>query len=194
MGQNADELRRDIEQTRDGLSETLDAIGDRVSPGRVFERRKNRAVQGIHSLRDRVMGSASDATDTVSSAAGSAVDTIKDAPDVVRQQTQGSPMAAGAIAFGAGFLFAAIFPASQSEQRVAQDLMDRAEPLKDELAAAGREVADHVKGAAQDAVEEVKSTAVESKQAIADTVRDGVDATKSTTQDAASSIKEQATS
>ena len=120
MGQNADELRQDIEQTRDGLSDTLDAIGDRVSPGRMIERRKNRAVQGIQSLRDRVMGSASDATDSVSDATGSAVDTIKDAPDAVRHQTQGSPVAAGAIAFGVGFLIAAIFPPSQPEQQVAR--------------------------------------------------------------------------
>lgn len=194
MGQNADELRRDIEQTRDGLSDTLDAIGDRVSPGRVLERRKNRAVQGIQSLRDRVMGSASDATDSIHNATGSAVDTIKDAPDAVRHQTQGSPVAAGAIAFGVGFLIAAIFPPSQPEQQVAHDLMDKAEPLKDELASAGREVAEQVKGAAQDAVEEIKSTAVDGKQAVADTVRDGVDSTTSTAHDAAASIKQQATS
>jgi ElaB/YqjD/DUF883 family membrane-anchored ribosome-binding protein len=194
MGDNADELRRDIEQTRDGLSDTLDAIGDRVSPGRVLERRKNRAVQGIHSLRDRVMGSASDATDSISDATGSAVDTIKEAPDAVRHQTQGSPVAAGAVAFGVGFLIAAIFPPSRPEQQVAHDLMDKAEPLKDELASAGREVAEQVKGAAQNAVEEVKSTAADSRQAVAGTVREGVDSTTSTAHDAAASIKDQATS
>ena len=41
MGQSADELRHDIEATRGQLGETLDAIGDRVSPGRMIERRKN---------------------------------------------------------------------------------------------------------------------------------------------------------
>ena len=194
MGQNADELRRDIEHTRNGLSDTLDAIGDRVSPGRVLERRKNRAVQGLQGLRDRVMGSASDAKDGVSDATGSAVDTIKDAPDAVRHQTQGSPVAAGAIAFGVGFLIAAIFPPSQPEQQVAHELMGKAEPVKDELVSAGREVAQQVKGAAQDAVEEVKSTAVDSKQAVADTVRDGVDSSTSTAHDAAATIKEQAIS
>ena len=76
MGQDADQLRRDIEHTRDGLSDTLDAIGDRVSPGRVIERRKNRASQSIQSLRDRVMGSAADATDSISDATGSAVDGV----------------------------------------------------------------------------------------------------------------------
>lgn len=194
MGQNADELRRDIEETRDGLSDTLDAIGDRVSPGRVLERRKNRTVQSIQSLRDRVMGSAAEARASVADGTGSAVDTIKDGPDAVRRQTQGSPVAAGAIAFGVGFLVAAIFPPSQPEQQVAQDLMAKAEPLTDELASAGRDVAEHVKGAAQDAVEEVKETAAQSKQAVAGTVRDGVDSTTSTTHDAAASTKDAASS
>jgi hypothetical protein len=44
MGQSAEELRRDIERTREGLGETLDAIGDRVSPGRIMERKKNRVT------------------------------------------------------------------------------------------------------------------------------------------------------
>ena len=111
----------------------------------------------------------------------------------MRQQTQGSPLVAGAIAFGVGFLVAAILPPSQPEQRAAEGLLDKAEPLKDELASAGREVADGVKGVAQDAVQEVKATATDSKQAVTDTVHDSVDATKSTTQDAISAVKDEAT-
>jgi gas vesicle protein len=193
MGESAEELRRDIEETRGGLTNTLDAIGDRVSPGRVIERRKNRMVQGVQSVRDRVMGSASDVRGTVSGGTTTAYDAVKDTPDTVRNQTQGSPVVAGAIAFGVGFLVAAILPPSQSEQRAAEGLMDKAEPLKDELASAGREIAEGVKGVAQDAVEEVKATAAESKTAVTDTVHESVDATKSTTQDAASTVKDQAT-
>jgi len=194
MGESADELRRDIEETRGGLTDTLDAIGDRVSPGRVIERRKNRMVQGVASVRDRVMGTASDARDSVAGGTSTALDTVKDTPGMVRQQAQGSPVAAGAIAFGIGFLVAAILPASQPEQRAAEGLMDKAEPLKDELASAGREVAEGVKGVAQAAVAEVKSTAAESKEAVTGTVQESVDATKATTQDAAASVKDQATS
>ena len=46
MGQNADQLKREIADTRNDLGNTLDAIGDRVSPSRVIQRRKNR-VTGI---------------------------------------------------------------------------------------------------------------------------------------------------
>lgn len=190
MGQSTEELRRDIEQTRDGLSDTLDAIGDHVSPGRMLERRKNRTVQGIQSLRDRVMGTVSDAKDGISDGAGSAVDTITSTPDTVRAQTQGSPLATGAIAFGVGFLIAAVFPPSRSEQRAAQTLLEKAEPVKDELLAAGQDVASELKDSARTALEEVKDTAADAKQAVADTAHDNVEATKETAQAAAGSVKD----
>jgi len=192
MGESADELRRDIEETREGLTDTLDAIGDRVSPGRVIERRKNRMVHSVQSVKDRVMGPATSARDGVTSGASTAVDTIKDAPHTVRQQTQGSPLVAGAIAFGVGFLVAAVFPPSEPEQRAAEGLRDKAEPITDELTNVGRDVAEQVKGAAQEAVQEVKSAAVDSKDAVTETARAGLDATKSTTAEAASSIKDEA--
>lgn len=46
MGQAADELRQDIERTRQDMAETLDAIGDKVSPRLQAERQMER-------LRDR---------------------------------------------------------------------------------------------------------------------------------------------
>ena len=46
MGQAADELRQDIERTREDMATTLDAIGDRVSPRLQAERQMER-------LRDR---------------------------------------------------------------------------------------------------------------------------------------------
>ena len=45
MGQAADELRQDIEQTREDMAETLDAIGDRISPRLQAERQMDRLRQ-----------------------------------------------------------------------------------------------------------------------------------------------------
>jgi len=192
MGQSTDELRRDIEGTRAGLSDTLDAIGDRVSPGRVLERRKNRTMQSLHSLRDRVMGTVSSAKDSVTDSSGNALDTITSAPDSVRSHTQGSPLAMGAVAFGVGFLVAAVFPPTQPEQDAAQALLDKAEPLKDELAAAGHDIANELKGPAQDALQDIKATAADSKQAVVDTAHDSVHTTQDAAQDAAASVKDAA--
>ena len=54
MGQDADELRRDIERTRVDLGGTLDAIGDRVSPSRMVERRTNRMRETVRSIHRRI--------------------------------------------------------------------------------------------------------------------------------------------
>lgn len=42
MGQAADELRADIERTRDDLASTMDAIGDRLSPRLQAQRQMDR--------------------------------------------------------------------------------------------------------------------------------------------------------
>ena len=109
MGQSAEELRYEIADTRAELGQTLDAIGDRVSPGRMIERRKNRFVLGMRSAKDRIMGTATDAGNAVTDraqgvgggiaeTAGSAVDTVRNAPEAARQQAQGNPVMAGAVA------------------------------------------------------------------------------------------------
>ena len=51
MAERTTELRRDIEETRERMTGTMDAIGDRVSPGRVVERRVNRFRQTSSRVR-----------------------------------------------------------------------------------------------------------------------------------------------
>lgn len=45
MGQAADELRQDIERTREDMATTLDAIGEKVSPRLQAERQMDRLRQ-----------------------------------------------------------------------------------------------------------------------------------------------------
>ena len=97
MGQSTYELRRDIEQTRADLGETLDAIGDRVSPGRMIERRKNRMSSGIRSVKDRVMGTVEHAQGQLGEMTSSGTDTMKQTPQMVRDEARGAPIVAGAI-------------------------------------------------------------------------------------------------
>ena len=193
MGQSAEELKRDIEYTRADLGQTLDAIGDRVSPGRIVERRKNRVKNGLSSVRERVMGSATDAGHTIGQSAGSTVDTIKSAPETVVQQTQGSPLVAGAVAFGVGMLMASVFPASAKEQELASDLKDKAQPLADELKQSAQEMAEHLKEPARDAVEGVKQAATEGQQAVTETAREAAGSTKEAAQDGIETVRSEAT-
>jgi ElaB/YqjD/DUF883 family membrane-anchored ribosome-binding protein len=192
MGQSAEELRREIEYTREDLGETLDAIGDRVSPGRIVERRKNKVVNGLTSVRDRVMGTATDAGHSVGDTAGSAVDTIKGAPDAVVQQTQGNPLVAGGIAFGVGVLLASVFPATAKEQQVASQLKEKAEPLTEDLKQTGQEMAEHLKEPARDALESVKQAATEGQQAVTDTAKDAADSTRQAAREGAETVRSEA--
>ena len=196
MGQSAEELRRDIEQTRGELGETLDAIGDRVSPGRMIERKKNRATNMVRSARERVMGSASDTGQAfadkghaIGDAASGAIDTLKGSPDTVRQQTQGSPLVAGAIAFGLGVLVASVLKPSEIEKQAAGQLMDKAQPLTDGLKQAGQEAAEHLKEPALAAIEQVKEAATEGAHSVAETAKQSAETGKQTALDAAETVR-----
>jgi len=193
MGQSAEELKRDIESTRGDLGETLEAIGDRVSPARMIERRKNRVMHTIHQIRERVMGAASDTGHAVTDTAGGAVNTLTGTPTTVRQQTQGSPLVAGALAFGVGALAASIFGASEIESQAADHLMEKAEPLTDQLKQTGQEMAEHMKQPALDAIDQVKEAVVESSQAVTDTAKDAAGTSKEAAQQAADAVRSETT-
>jgi ElaB/YqjD/DUF883 family membrane-anchored ribosome-binding protein len=194
MGQSAEELRRDIEYTRDDLGQTLEAIGDRVSPGRIVERRKNRVRNGLSSVRERVMGTASDAGHSIGDSAGSAVDTIKGTPDAVVQQTQGNPLVAGAVAFGVGVLMASVFPASAKEQEVAEQLKEKTQPLADDLKQTGKEMAEHLKEPAREAMESVKQAATEGQQAVTETAKEAADSTRAAAREGTESVRSEGSS
>jgi len=183
MGQSATELRYEIESSRANLGETLDAIGDRLSPGRRIERRRNRMRAGMDRFRDRVMGTASGARDRVTAPAhaamdvggegvSSATDMVRDAPDMLRERTQGSPLAVGFVAAGLGFLAASLLPTSEKEEQLEGELLEKAEPLKQELSDAGREAMEHLKEPARQAAEQVKVSVEERAATVSGQAKD----------------------
>ncbi len=179
MGQSPEDLRRDIEETRDSLSENLDAIGDRVSPGRVIERRRNRMRGSVDSLRDRVMGPASGPSGQGSvDDDGGVTSTLRSAPESARQQAQGNPLLAGAVAFGVGVAAAALFKGSQPEARAVQTLKEAAQPLKEPLAAAAQQVASTVQEGGQQAAEQLKESATQSAEQVKGTAQSSAQQTK----------------
>jgi hypothetical protein len=184
MGQEPAELRREIEQRREELGDTIDAIGDRVSPGRIIERRRNRMSEGFRSLKDRVMGTVSNASDAVGDAAGSVRDHV--GPGAVKGQTAGSPIGAGMVAFGIGFLVAAALPANQPEVDAAHKAEDALEPAKDALVETAQNVGSSLKDRAVDAAQQVKETATGAAGEIATTAKQEAAATKDDAQRATS--------
>src|SRR5579875_1569094 len=129
---NPEQIQQQIEATRESLSTNVDRLTDKVSPAAVVGRRVDRIKGSASSLRDKVMGAMPDAG-SVQSAAGSASEAAGNAPQLLRQQAQGSPLAAGLIAFGVGMLVSALIPPSQAEQQLAARAEDAAKDKAQEL-------------------------------------------------------------
>jgi ElaB/YqjD/DUF883 family membrane-anchored ribosome-binding protein len=170
MDQSATELRIEIEETRTNLGETLEALGDRVSPSRVVERRKNRIVRGLADTRDRIMGTGAAVTHGIADKAGDTAESLQHAPGAVRERSAGNPLVAGGVAFGVGVLVAAALPPTQKERELAETLVDQAAPLKEQATEAVREMAGHLEAPAREAAEEVKQAASEGTQHVTERV------------------------
>lgn len=167
MGASTDQLRYDIEQTRGNLGNTLDAIGDRVSPGRMMERRRQRMRDRMTMMRCRMMGTADQATAYL----GDATETVRHAPDMVREQTEGSPLAVGAVVATAGFLVGSLMKPTNVETQASTALMERAAPLREEVRSTGQELAGALKADAGEAIDQLRHSATESAEKVRETTR-----------------------
>ena len=77
MGATEDQLKHDAELQRARMGDTLEAIGDRLSPERMVERRKAAVGQTFRNMKESVMGSPGyqePATERLRAQAGSARD------------------------------------------------------------------------------------------------------------------------
>jgi ElaB/YqjD/DUF883 family membrane-anchored ribosome-binding protein len=154
-------VRSEIDDTREHLGQTVEAISDRVSPSRIIERRKESTTKSLRGLRDRVMGSAHDSKDHIADSAGSALEHVRDAPGAVAHRTEGSPLAAGGVAFAVGILAAALWRPTEPERHAVEKITDAAPDLTAELTAMGTEAVDTIKHEAHDAAEELKTSAAD---------------------------------
>lgn len=182
-----EQIRREIEGTQRALGADVDRLTEKVSPSRIVERRVERARGAVTNVKEKIMGSptlrpptyqsgyqtdssTSPVGDRVSSAASSAADTLSSAPQAVRQQAQGNPLAAGLIAFGAGWLVASLIPASQKEQELATQAKDaareHASAVTGPLGEVANQAKENLREPTQQAVEAVRSTATEAASTV----------------------------
>jgi hypothetical protein len=235
-----EQIRRDIERTQAALSQDVDALAEKVTPGKIVERRVDRARDAATRLKEKVMGSdpygrhgsgesvggsvlsaASTATDRVSGTASSAASSVQDAassaassvqgaassaaastavgavqeaPQAIRRQTRGNPLAAGLIAFGAGWLVSSLLPASRREQELAdqakQVAQEKVQPAAQQVAQqVATEVKENLREPAQQAVESVRSTAQDAKDTVTDEGRTAAQDVQGRAQDAAGNVR-----
>lgn len=177
MTQDPDEIRANIEHTRSDLGRDVDALAEKVSPGKAVGRQTDRVRDKLSGAKEAVFGSpdddhpygggshsggmVQDVRDRAGDMAHQASQAVQDAPREVRRRTRGNPLAAGLIALGAGWLIASLIPASRVEQDAARAVKDQAEPLVGEAKSVARDMGDHLRPQAEEAVESVKETASE---------------------------------
>ena len=192
MSNDPDVIRAQIESTRAGLSDDVNELGEKVSPSQIAKRQGERIKGAAVSVKDRIMGSAEDVKAGTSDAMSSVGDAVSDAPGRVARSTQGSPVAAGLIAFGAGLLLASLFPASRPEAQAAAAVKEQAQPLVDEATSTAKEIAGNLQEPAQQALDAVKSTATDAVDTVKDEGAAAADDVKDQAQDAKDTVQHQA--
>jgi hypothetical protein len=221
-----EQIRAEIERTQAALGQDVDALTEKVTPTKIVGRRVDRARSTMGRWKENVMGAspvgrgdltsaaqgtagtasqaaqsvsdtAATAASSVSDAASSGMQAVQEAPQVIRRQAQGNPLAAGLIAFGAGWLISSLLPASRREQQLAGQAKDMAQQVGQPLARTAGQVAAEVKEnlrePAQQAVESVRSTATEAGRTVADEGRTAAGQVQGRAQDAAGTVRERAT-
>ncbi len=222
MSTDPDQIRAEIDQTQRELSADVDALTEKISPPRIAERQVQRTRMAMTNMKDKIMGStahgtsngyqtagsaspgmgdtisskASAARDTAASAASSAADTARSAPDMVRRGTEGNPLAAGLIAFGAGWLLSSLLPASAPEQQVAAQVKDFAteqgRPVARQLGEAGQQAAQQLRDSAQQRAESIKDTAADAASTVAGEAHSAASDVTGQAQQAAGQVRNQA--
>ncbi|HEU5475909.1 MAG TPA: DUF3618 domain-containing protein [Actinophytocola sp.] len=213
MTTNPDQLRREIEHTQRGLSADVNALTEKVTPSRIVHRRVHRARRSLSAMKDTIMGSTSESTDrlsstastmgdkvssvastvgdNVSSAASTAGQMVTEAPQAMRRQTQGNPLAAGLIVFGLGWLTASLLPPSKREQELADHAKDLAqEHIQPAVGEMAEQLKDNLREPAEQAVESIKATAQDAGSTVADETRSAAEDIKNHAHDAKDNIKE----
>ena len=222
-----EQIRREIERTQAALSQDVDALTEKVTPGKIVERRVDRARDAATRLKEKVMGSdpysghssgggvrqaashaadrvsgtassatasvqdaASSAASSVQDAAATAADAVQQAPQAIRRQTRGNPLAAGLIAFGAGWLVSSLLPATRREQELAdqakQVAQEKVAPVAQQVAG---EVRENLREPAQQAVDSVKATAQDAKETVTEEGRYAAQDVQGRAQDAAGTVR-----
>ena len=214
MSNNPEQIRTDIEQTRAALGQDVDALAEKVDPTKVVERQKDRVRDRFRNVRETIMGTpdedagsepgalqqageraqdmAQQAGERAQDMAHQAGEAVQNLPDKISSGTRGNPLAAGLIAFGAGWLAASLIPASRTEQDAAEKVKDRAQPLVNEAKSVAQEAGEHLKPQAQQAAQAVKDTATQGAQNVKEEGQSHAQDLKDDSQRAARHVKDTA--
>lgn len=176
MGQDPAAIKEQIEQTRDHMGETVDAIGYKAD---VPARAKESVTGKVDTLKSKIAGAGTQVSDAAPSA-GDVKQGAQQAVGLVQENPLGLAIGAAAV----GFLAGALMPRTKIEDErlgpVADQVKEQAKETGEEALEHGKQIAQETAQAAtqkaQEAVSEVEDRAQESAEAhgaeISDSARD----------------------
>ena len=180
MGEDPDRIRREIEATRQGMGETVDALSYKAD---VKSRAKDSIVEKKESAKESLMGTKESLKSKVVGASDRVGDATPDGQQVKQNAqravgvAQENPLGLAIGSIAAGFIVGMLLPSSRVEDQklgpIADDVKEKAKETGQEALQRGQQVAQEAAQSAQQTVqekgrehgEELASSAQENMQA-----------------------------
>jgi hypothetical protein len=154
MGQDAGQIRQDIDETRGRMGETVEALGYKADvPGRAKE-----AVSGrVESVKSKISGATPDGGD------------VKQGAHRAKGIAQENPLGLAIGAVAVGFVGGLLMPSTRAEDEKIGPIADQ---VKEKAKETGQEAMDRGREVARQAADSAKETAQEAGREQADGLRD----------------------
>jgi gas vesicle protein len=174
MGEDPRDIQERIEQTREQMGDTVDALASKADvPGRVrgaVAEKKDAALGKMAGAKDAMTGGASSAGGSTGDLAAQAKSQARRGAGIAQENPLG--LAIGAVA--AGFVAGMLIPSTRVED---ERLGPVADSVKQQARDVGSDAADHAKQLAQDVAETATETVKEDGPQHAQELRESVTGT-----------------
>ena len=185
MGQDPDAIRHEIEQTRERMGDTVEAIGYKAD---VPTRAKEKVSDRVQSVKSSIVG----ASDTVNERTPSTGD-VKHAARKGAGIAQDNPLGLAVGSIAIGFLAGMLIPSTNVENEklgpMADQVKEQAMETGQQALERGKEVASQVADTAQESVQQVKEDVKQTAQQASQEQAEGL---KSDAQQSAQQVRESA--
>jgi hypothetical protein len=177
MGENPRDIQERIEDTREQMGETVEALAHKADvPGRLkgsVAGKKDALAGKVSGAKDMITGSAADAQDSTGAVAGQARTKARQGVGIAKENPLG--LAVGSLA--AGFIVGMLVPSTRVEDDRIGPVADQ---IKDQAREIGGEAVEHGKDVAQDVAATATRTAKDAGSRHADELRESVGQNSST--------------
>lgn len=185
MGQDPAAIRQEIEQTRERMGDTVDALGYKAD---VPSRAKDSIADKTQSVKAKITGAGSQVSDAKPSS-----DDVKQAGQRAVGVAQENPLGLAIGAAAVGFIAGLLIPSTKVEDErlgpVADQVKEQAQQTGQEAIERGKQIAQDT---AQTAAQKAQEVASEVKDTTQESARQHADELKASAQDNAETVKQTA--